>query len=115
MMKILEPSLMDEDLLELERDTFRYFADEMNLDNGLLPDNTRLGAPCSITAVGFALTSYPIGVERGYMTRAEAIKRSLLSLRFFHHGPQGTGRDAIGYRGFYYHFLDMETGRRVWN
>src|SRR4030095_6411522 len=53
-------------------------------------------------------------VERGYMTRAEAIKRCLLHLRFFHDGPQGTGPEAIGYKGFYYHFLDMEKGRRVW-
>lgn len=49
------------------------------------------------------------------MTRTEAIKRSLTTLRFFHDGPQGVGLNAIGYRGFYYHFLDMETGERVWN
>lgn len=114
-MKVLEPSLSDEDLAQLERDTFKYFADEINLRNGLIPDNTRQGAPSSIAVVGFALTAYPIGVERGYMTRAEAIKRSLISLRFFHDGPQGKGPDAIGYKGFYYHFLDMKTGRRVWN
>ena len=60
-MDILEPSLSDEDLAHLERDTFKYFADEMNPDNGLVPDNTRQGAPSSIAAVGFALTAYPIG------------------------------------------------------
>jgi hypothetical protein len=114
-MKVLEPSLSDEDLSQLERDTFKYFADEMNAENGLVPDNTRQGAPSSIAVVGFALTAYPVGVERGYMSRAEAVKRSLITLRFFHDGPQGTGPDAIGYRGFYYHFLDMKTGRRVWN
>ncbi len=114
-MKVLEPSLTDEDLAQLERDTFKYFADEMNAENGLVPDSTRQGAPCSIAVVGFALTAYPVGVERGYITRAEAIKRSLISLRFFHDGPQGTGPDAIGYKGFYCHFLDMKTGRRVWN
>src|SRR5687767_1281873 len=113
-MKVPESSLSDEDLAQLERDTFKYFADETNTRNGLVPDNTRQGAPSSIAAVGFALTAYPIGVERGYMTRAEAVKRCLVSLRFFHDGPQGTGPDAIGYRGFYYHFLDMKTGKRVW-
>ena len=113
-MEVLEPSITAKDLAQLERDTFRYFVDEMNLENGLLPDNTRQGAPSSIAVIGFALTAYPIGVERGYITRGEAIKRSLLSLRFFHDGLQGTGPDAIGYKGFYYHFLDMETGRRVW-
>jgi hypothetical protein len=113
-MKVLEPSLTDEELAKLEHDTFGYFADGLNLENGLVPDNTRQGAPCSIAVVGFALTAYPIGVERGYLTRAEAIKRALISLRFFHDGSQGTGPDAIGYKGFYYHFLDMKSGRRVW-
>lgn len=114
-MEILEPSLTDEELEELERDTFRYFAEEVNLDNGLVHDSTRQGSASSIAAVGFALTAYPIGVERGYISRAEAIKRCLTTLRFFHDEPQGTGPNAIGYRGFYYHFLDMETGRRVGN
>ena len=113
-MDVLEPSLSGEDLAHLERDTFKYFADEMNPENGLVPDNTRQGAPSSIAAVGFALTAYPIGVEREYLTREEAIERSLLTLRFFHDGPQGTSADDIGYKGFYYHFLDMKTGRRVW-
>jgi hypothetical protein len=113
-MKVLEPSISDEELAQLEKDTFKYFVMEMNPENGLIPDNTRQGAPCSIAVVGFALTAYPIAVERGYITRTEAIKRCLLSLRFFHDAPQGTGPDALGYHGFYYHFLDMKTGRRVW-
>jgi hypothetical protein len=114
-MKVLEPSLNDEDLAQLEHDTFKYFADEMNPDNGLVPDSTKEGAPSSIAAVGFALTAYPIGVECGYLSRAEAIKRCLITLRFFHNGPQGIGPDAIGHKGFYYHFLDMKTGRRADN
>lgn len=99
-------------LARLQRDTFRYFADEINLDNGLIPDSTKTGAPCSIAAVGFALTAYPIAVERRYLTRNEAVRRALITLRFFHDGPQGKGAEAIGYHGFYYHFLDMKTGRR---
>lgn len=113
-MKVLEPSLNDEELARLEHDTFKYFAHEMNPENGLVPDSTKQDAPCSVAVVGFALTAYPIAVERGYMSRAEAIKRCLIHLRFFHDGPQGTGPDAIGYKGFYYHFLDMTTGRRMW-
>ena len=113
-MKVLEPSLNDEDLAQLEHDTFKYFAHEMNPENGLIPDSTKKDAPCSIAVIGFALTAYPIAVERGYMTREEAIKRCLINLRFFHDGEQGTGPDAIGHKGFYYHFLDMKSGRRVW-
>ncbi len=94
-MKELEPPLTDEDLAQLQRDTFRYFADEMNPENGLVPDNTRQGAPSSIAVVGFALTAYPIGVERGYITRAEAIKRTLINLRFFHDGRRELGRTRL--------------------
>ncbi|HEX3247982.1 MAG TPA: glucoamylase family protein [Pyrinomonadaceae bacterium] len=112
-MKVLEPPLTDEELSRLERDTFKYFADEINLENGLIPDNTRPGAPASIAAVGFALTVYPIAVERKYLTRAEAVRRTLATLRFFYESPQGKERDATGYKGFYYHFLDMKTGRRA--
>lgn len=114
-MKVLEPSLNDEELARLECDTFKYFAQEMNVENGLIPDSTSHGSPCSIAVVGFALTAYPIAVERGYMTRAEAIKRCLTTLRFFVHAPQGTGPEAIGYKGFFYHFLDVKTGKRAWN
>jgi hypothetical protein len=107
-----ERSLTDQELSRLESDTFKYFADEVNLENGLVPDNTRTGAPCSIAAVGFALTAYPIAVERKYLTRTEAVRRTLTTLRFFHDSPQGEEPDATGYKGFYYHFLDMNTGRR---
>jgi hypothetical protein len=110
---IQEPSLTDEDLTHLARDTFKYFADEVNLENGLVRDSTRPGSFSSIAAVGFALTAYPIAVERKYMARAEAVKRTLTTLRFFHDAPHGEQRDATGYKGFYYHFLDMETGRRA--
>ena len=112
-MKVLEPSLTEAELERLERDTFKYFADEVNLENGLVRDNTKRDAPASIAAVGFALTAYPIAVERKYLTRAEAIKRTLTTLRFFHDAPHGKEPDATGYKGFYYHFLDMKTGRRA--
>src|SRR5215470_12597858 len=105
-----EPSLTDEDLARLERDTFKYFVEEGNHENGLVRDSTRRGSFASIAAVGFALTTYPIAVEREYMSRAEAVKRTLTTLRFFHNAPHGEQRDATGYKGFYYHFLDMETG-----
>jgi len=101
-------------LAQLQRDTFQYFVQEGNPENGLIPDNTRRGAPASITAVGLALAAYPVGVERDYLTRAEAVQRTLTTLRFFWHSPHSVEPNAVGYRGFYYHFLDMQTGRRVW-
>jgi hypothetical protein len=35
-------------------------------------------------------------------------------LRFFWDSPQGPEPDASGYKGFYYHLLEMRTGRRAW-
>jgi hypothetical protein len=96
----------------LQRDAFEYFLNETNLANGLVVDKTQAGAPASIAAVGFALAVYPVGVERSWITRAEAAERTLTVLRFFWTSPQGTEPDATGYQGFYYHFLDMKTGRR---
>jgi hypothetical protein len=99
---------------KLQQDTFDYFLNETNPENGLVPDNTRPGSPCSIAAVGLALSCYGVAVERGFMTRADAVQRTLTTLRFFWESPQGKEQDATGYKGFFYHFLDMKTGRRVW-
>ncbi len=96
----------------LQRDAFQYFLRETNPANGLVADKTQPGAPASIAAVGFALAAYLVGVERSWMTRADAVERTLAILRFFWTSPQGTGADATGFKGFYYHFLDMKTGRR---
>ena len=98
----------------LQRDAFAYFLEQANLSNGLIKDCTRPGFPSSIAATGFALAAYPIGVERGLLTREEAIGRTLATLRFFWTSAQGPERDATGYKGFFYHFLDMESGRRAW-
>jgi hypothetical protein len=98
----------------LQRDTFNYFIHECNPVNGLIIDKTLAGTPASIAAVGLALSSYPVGVERGFMTRAEAIQRTLTTLRFFQKSVQGTDADATGYKGFYYHFLNMGSGKRAW-
>jgi hypothetical protein len=108
-------SFSDQKLQTLQRLTFDYFLKETNPENGLVPDNTRPGVPSSIAASGFALAAYPVGVENGFITRTDAISRTLTALRFFWNSSQGPEPDATGYKGFYYHFLDMKTGRRVWN
>jgi hypothetical protein len=106
--------LGDDLLMALQRKAFDYFLYEANDANGLVADRSTKESPASIAAVGLALTAYPIGVARGFMTREQACARTLATLRFFWNSRQGTDPDATGYKGFYYHFLDMETGRRVW-
>jgi hypothetical protein len=101
-------------LAALQRISFDYFLNEVNPDNGLVADRTRQGSPASIAAVGMALSAYPVAVARGFMARAEAVERTLATLRFFHARRPGPEPDAPGDQGVYYHFLDMESGRRVW-
>jgi hypothetical protein len=108
------PSGDDALLDEIERAAFGFFREVVNPDNGLVADNTRDGSPCSIAVVGFALSVYPIAVERGWMTRGEALELSLAALRFFRDSDQSGSVEATGYKGFYYHFLDMRSGTRVW-
>jgi hypothetical protein len=103
----------DLELEKLQRESFSYFLQETNAENGLVIDKTATGSPASIAAIGFALAAYPIAVERGFMSRAAAVERTLTTLRFFWNSAQSTDPDATGYKGFYYHFLDMTSGRRV--
>jgi len=105
---------VDAELESLQRDTFRYFLLWTNPQNGLVRDKTAADWPASIAATGLALASYPVAVERGFITRAAAIATVLATLRFFRDSPQGPESDATGHHGFYYHFLDMQTGRRAW-
>src|ERR1043166_8159638 len=105
--------VLDPFLIELEERTFRFFWDTANPKNGLIPDRYPSPSFSSVAAVGFGLTAYPIGVERGYVTREAARERVLATLRFFHDAPQGPSqRGVAGYKGFFYHFLVMKTGER---
>ncbi|HEV2008529.1 MAG TPA: hypothetical protein VGQ88_07380, partial [Burkholderiales bacterium] len=105
----------DEALLDgLERAAFGYFLEAVNPINGLIADTSRENSPSSIAVVGFALSAYPVAVERGWIARADAVKRSLCVLRFFRDSDQSGSPGATGYKGFYYHFLDLHTGARVW-
>jgi hypothetical protein len=92
----------DERLQTIQRNTFRYFWQETNPSNGLIPDNTSAdGIPASIAGVGLARSSYPVAVDRSFVTRAQAVERTLATLRFFWNAPQGPMPGATGYRGFF--------------
>lgn len=109
-----EESLTEEELYTLQKDTFSYFTRTVNPKNGLIPDNTRVVSPCSIAAVGLALSCYPIAAERSFVSRSDAAHLALTTLRFFWESEQSQSPEATGYKGFFYHFLDMKTGKRTW-
>jgi hypothetical protein len=105
----------DQELNRLQRTTVLYYLHETNPDNGLVRDKTEPTAPCSIAAVGLAMATLPVIVERGVLIRKFAAKIARRRLRRLLELPQGPGPDTAGHKGFFYHFLDIDTGRRVWD
>jgi len=98
---------------ELEHRTFRWFWETAHPATHLVPDRWPTQSFASVAAVGFGLTAYPIGVERGWISRAEARARTLATLRFLWSLPQGEAAAGVaGHRGFFYHFLEPATGLR---
>jgi hypothetical protein len=113
----------DEDLYRLPFDkvlsllqfsTLLYYLHETNPDNELVRDKTDPEAPVSIAAVGMALATIPVIVERGVVNRNFAARITRKRLQYLLELPQGPEPAASGYKGFFYHFLDIETGHRVW-
>jgi hypothetical protein len=94
---------------------FRFFWYEANAANGLIRDRSQTGSPASIAAVGFGLSAICTGIDHGWVTRADGQARVLTTLNTFWNGPQGTATSGtMGYKGLFYHFLEMGTGYRTW-
>ncbi len=98
----------------LQSRTFAYFLKYWNPKNGLIADKSDPDSHSSIAVVGLGISCYVAGLERNFLSREEVINKILTVLNFFHDGHQGPEEDAMGYKGFYYHFLYMETGKRAW-
>jgi hypothetical protein len=104
-----DPALLD----DVERRGFHFFWDLADPQTLLIPDRAPTPSFSSIAAVGFGLTAYGIGAERGYVPRAQAAARTLATLRSLLAMKQGPeARGVSGYKGFFYHFLDMKTAER---
>jgi hypothetical protein len=97
----------------LQQANFDYFWYAANPNNGLVPDRSTTGSACSIAAVGFGLTAIGIGIDHGWISRTQGVTRVIATLNTFLNGPQGPGTTGvIGYNGWFYHFLDMNTALR---
>ena len=110
-------ALTDAELIDLtQRKSFDYFWYEVNPGNGLIRDRSTGGSPCSIAAVGFGLSAISVGIDHGWISRADGRARVLTTLTTFWNGPQGDQENGfIGYKGLFYHFLDMSTATRTWD
>lgn len=99
-------------LTEVQRRAFRYFLDHADPRTGLVRDRaSNFGGEsrtaASVAATGFALAAMPVGVERGWISRAKAASYCQRSLGYLLY-------EAPSEHGFFYHFMDMHTGVRLW-
>lgn len=110
------PPLTDEQLLDsLQYYAFRFFWDEANPSNGLIRDRSTPSSAASIASVGFGLTAVGVAIDHGWITREAGRDRTLTTLRTFWEMPQGAAvSGTIGYKGWFYHFLDMNTATRLY-
>lgn len=106
-----EVSMLD----SIQRKTFLYFLNEHHQEWGIVKDRTATWAPASIASTGFGIPSFAIGVERKWISREKAAGITLNILKFFANSVQSAEKKVTGYKGFYYHFLEMKNGTREWN
>jgi hypothetical protein len=104
----------DQFLEYVQQTSFDYFWYKANPTNGLIPDRSSFGSACSIAAVGFGLTAIGIGIDHGWISRTQGAARVVNTLNTFLQRPQGASSSGIiGYKGWFYHFLDMNTALRA--
>ena len=100
----------------LQYGAFNFFWNEADPSTGLIRDRGPGTAPSSIASVGFGLTALCIGVDHGWQARSAVANRVLTTLQTFWQSPQGSGASGYaGYKGFFYHFLTMDTAVRTWD
>ena len=109
---MIDPGI--DSIAELQKRTYRFFETQTHPETGLVRDNTRPGAPASIAGSGMALACHVVAVETGHERRDEAAASVRRMLEFLWNAEQSDHVDATGHRGFFYHFLDIDTGKRVW-
>lgn len=103
-------NLAEEDLQllrRIERDSIQYFIRHSDPETGLTQDSSRPGSPASIAATGFSLAGLAIAQSQGWISYNKAYHQILRTLRTLRH-------QAHHEKGFFYHFLDPKTGKRVW-
>ncbi|MCL5034206.1 MAG: T9SS type A sorting domain-containing protein [Bacteroidetes bacterium] len=107
-------SLTDTQFLDfIQESAVDFFWYEANPANGLIKDRSTQYSDCSIASVGFGLTAICIGMDHGWIPDTAGRDRVLTTLKTFWTLPQGSGISGYaGYKGFFYHFLNMQSGLR---
>lgn len=98
---------------ELKKRTFAYFWEVVDTVTWQTDDRYPQKNFTSVAATGFALSSYIIGIHNDYITREEGAVRVSNVLEWLWNSPQGQdAKGMTGYKGFFYHFLNYESGTR---
>ncbi len=99
--------MTDEELMTLVQErTFRYFWDYAHPVSGLARERSGSGNVITSGGSGFGLMAFPIAVERGFVTRDEALARAEKAVVFL-------TEKAERFHGAYSHWLDGETGKAI--
>jgi hypothetical protein len=114
--KINYPITADETAMldSIQHKTFLFFLNESHPEWGIVKDRAASWAPASIASTGFGIPCFAIAAERKWISRKQAAEITLKMLKFFANSVQSTDTNATGYKGFYYHFLRMNSGTREW-
>jgi len=102
------------DLLdEVERRACLFFYEQADPTTGLVRDRARMEGPesrdvSSIAATGFGLSALAIADSRGYLERGAPLARVERTLEYL-------ASHVEHERGFFYHFLDVKSGKRIWS
>lgn len=108
----VQPITDDEFLDMIEKKAFDFFLDHQSLGTGLFSDTTG-GGDASIASTGFGIAALCIGAERGWISKYDAQKRVMLALNAFLPKAGNEESMAEGRYGFFYHFLNINTGKRA--
>jgi len=108
------PPSDDEFLDQIERAIFQFFWEQASPTTGQVKDRALAAGGndnrpvSSIASTGFGLTALCIGHKRGYGDAAQIKARVATTLDFLLN-------QLTNVNGFFYHFIDMNTGARAFN
>lgn len=115
LMLTLAAPAIDPLLDDLSRRAVSFFWEQSHPETGMTLDRADNTADkpkdemvASVAAVGFALSAYAIGAERGWLKREDALARTQATIAHLEKLP-------LRNRGWFVHFYDWETGKRLWN
>lgn len=97
----------DDELLTIVQErTFRYFWDYAHPVSGLARERFGSGDVVTSGGSGFGVMAFPVAVERGFITRDEAVERILKIVNFL-------GCKAEKFHGAFPHWLNGTTGKAL--